>query len=260
MPDDATARFYDELSDEYDLILADWAAGVRNQGETLERLLRDVGLPASGTVLDCTCGIGTQAIGLALRGLRVHGTDISPGAISRARREAEGFGVEVPFDVADIRTLDAVVHDRFDAVVTFDNSLAHLLDDVDLARAAAQMAARTRPGGLVVASVRDYDALIEERPTTTPVRVHGPVDDRRVSYQLWDWADDSRTYRLEQVILRGRAGAWAGTGRISTLRALRRADLDRAFHEARLEDVRWHVPAATGYYQPVVTAYRSPDR
>ena len=35
-------------------------------------------------VLDCSCGIGTQAIGLALRGHRVTGTDLSFRAAARA--------------------------------------------------------------------------------------------------------------------------------------------------------------------------------
>jgi methylase of polypeptide subunit release factors len=48
--------------------------------------------PSASTVLDCACGLGTQAIGLARRGCTVHATDLSPAAIARAARDAESFG------------------------------------------------------------------------------------------------------------------------------------------------------------------------
>ncbi len=256
MPDDATARFYDDLADEYEFILADWSAAVVAQGVTLERLLVGQGVPPPATVLDCTAGIGTQAIGLALRGYRVHGTDLSDGAVRRARREAVRYGVDVRFDVADVRTLEEVVSDTYDAVVAFDNSLAHLIGDADLDAATRQMALRARPGGVVAAGIRDYDALVAERPSTMPVRVHGDIPDRRASFQLWDWADDGGSYRLEQVVLGGRDGVWTGTGRVSTLRALRRDELSRSLSAAGLGDVRWHMPATTGHHQPLVTARR----
>jgi SAM-dependent methyltransferase len=207
-------------------------------------------------VLDCTVGIGTQAIGLAAAGYRVRGTDLSPGAIRRAGREARRAGVDLPLQVADIRALRSVVHETFDAVVTFDNSLAHLIEDSDLDRAATEMAVLTRPGGVVAAGIRDYDALVVDRPSTTPLRTHDTSEERRASFQLWDWAEDGRTYRLEQVVLRGHGGAWTGTGRVSRLRALRRAELSRSLVGAGLEEVRWHLPPDSGYYQPVVTARR----
>jgi 2-polyprenyl-3-methyl-5-hydroxy-6-metoxy-1,4-benzoquinol methylase len=55
--------------------------------------------------LDCTCGIGTQALGLAALGYSVVGTDISTEAIRRARTEAETRGLNAQFRVADLRSL-----------------------------------------------------------------------------------------------------------------------------------------------------------
>ena len=60
------AHFYDELAGDYPLIYADRDASVRRQGDALDALIGQDGV----TVLDCSCGIGTQAIGLALRGHR----------------------------------------------------------------------------------------------------------------------------------------------------------------------------------------------
>ena len=69
-PDPAPVEFYDELADEYHLIFADWEATIAWQAGVITGLLRDLGLTA-GAVLDASCGIGTQAIGLARAGFSV---------------------------------------------------------------------------------------------------------------------------------------------------------------------------------------------
>ncbi len=54
------AGFYDELADDYHLIFADWNASIARQASVITALLHDHGM-ASGTILDASCGIGTQA-------------------------------------------------------------------------------------------------------------------------------------------------------------------------------------------------------
>ena len=49
------------------------------------RLVRGLHLPPNARVLDVACGIGTQAIGLARRGFAVTASDVSAGAVRRAR-------------------------------------------------------------------------------------------------------------------------------------------------------------------------------
>jgi methylase of polypeptide subunit release factors len=88
-PQGPVSRFYDELAADYHLVYADWDASIVRQGESLDRLI----YARRASVLDCACGIGTQAIGLALRGHRVTGSDISPAAVGRVTREAERRGV-----------------------------------------------------------------------------------------------------------------------------------------------------------------------
>src|SRR2546429_9663695 len=81
--------FYDQLADDYPLIYANWSRSVSRQGTALDALIRrylDRAEPLE--VLDCSCGIGTQAIGLAGIGHRVVGSDLSPAAAARAGAEA----------------------------------------------------------------------------------------------------------------------------------------------------------------------------
>src|SRR4051794_4862122 len=108
--DCSTATFYDGLAGDYHLLFEDWPKAVRWQGGLIDRLLREQLGPGPYAVLDWCCGIGTQAIGLALLGHRVHATDLSEAAVERARHEATAFGASLTFGVADMRTLPEQVH------------------------------------------------------------------------------------------------------------------------------------------------------
>lgn len=103
---------------------------MEEQGKVLDQIIRRRSESAVD-VLDCACGIGTQTLGLARRGYRVFGTDISTGAVARATREAERLGVSASFGVSDFRVLDEVV-DSYDVVVCCDNALPHLLHDREI--------------------------------------------------------------------------------------------------------------------------------
>jgi SAM-dependent methyltransferase len=252
--DDSAAPFYDQLSGNYHLLFEDWKRAVVWQGEVLDRLLRAAAGGRPEAVLDCCCGIGTQAIGLALRGYRVHGTDLSAEAVRRAADEARSFGVAVTFGVADVRTLADQVAGEFDAVLACDNALPHLLGDDDLRRGVGGMAAKLRPGGVFLASTRDYDELVRQRPRATPVRVYDDPEGRRVVFQVWDWAPDGRGYRFQQFILRDTGAGWHTAHYTAAYRALLREELGEALRGAGLADVRWHTPAESGFYQPLVTA------
>jgi hypothetical protein len=61
------ARFYDQLVADYHLIYADWDAGMARQGEALDAVIRSELGTGRASILDCSCGIGTQAIALGWR-------------------------------------------------------------------------------------------------------------------------------------------------------------------------------------------------
>jgi glycine/sarcosine N-methyltransferase len=245
-------KFYDDLADAYHLIFADWKASVERQGEILDRLIRTQAGEA-GSLLDCSCGIGTQAIGLAARGYHVHATDLSPAAVERARREAERFGVSMTFGVADFRTLAQQVDGVFDVVLTCDNALPHLLTDAELELAARNMRAKLKLGGLLLASIRDYDELLATRPRATMPSVMD--EGKRIVFQVWDWADT--IYTLHHFILTESGGQWTTTQGETQYRALRREELSHILKIAGFENIRWHMPAETNYHQPIVTAVAS---
>src|SRR5579864_9304401 len=131
MFDDADATvvgFYDGFASDYHLAYGgNWESESERQGVALDLLIREL-VPDARDVLDCSCGIGTQAIGLARLGYRVHGTDISERSLERARVEATRLGVDLAFAVCDFRDLTPV-QGLFDVVISCDNAIAHLLTD-----------------------------------------------------------------------------------------------------------------------------------
>lgn len=247
--------FYDQFAGEYDLMFRDWWASASRQGEVIGALLARHGVEPPATVLDCTCGIGTQALPLAARGYRVVGSDYSAAALARARASAEARTIPVTLVEADVRRLGEVVDSTFDAVLSFDNSLPHLLTDADLAAAMTAIHGRVRAGGLFAGSVRDYDALVRDRVTGVMPGVVDVDGEARIVGQAWQWDEAMRTVRIHVFILRQQPdGEWRTIVHSTTFRALRRAELTAALVAAGFRAVEWVEPSPEGYYQPVFVA------
>ena len=146
---EAVRDFYDELAGNYDLMFEDWEASMARQAAALGAILdRECDSARPLRILDCACGIGTQALGLAKLGFRVTGSDVSPRAIERARAEAAKRGLHLSLYVADMRQMSDIPETGFDAVISMDNALPHLSSDEHLAEAAAQQEE-------IVAAMRD---------------------------------------------------------------------------------------------------------
>ena len=216
--------FYDGLALDYHLVYKDWHAAVERQGDALDRLIRALHKNPVD-VLDCSCGIGTQAIGLARLGYRVQGTDISERSLERARIEAARFGVDIAFAACDFRDLKPVAG-TFDVVISCDNAIPHLLTDEDLSQAFRAMRSKLRPGGLLVISVRDYDQMLVDRPAMATPQIN-PGPPRKVVVRLHDWdSPDSSMYTVHFLVLTRarRAGRLrttaAATGRLDERRSL----------------------------------------
>ncbi|MDJ0944362.1 MAG: methyltransferase domain-containing protein [Kiloniellales bacterium] len=249
-----TDKFYNDLAPYYHLMFEDWNAVVRRQAEALGPLIARLAGPGPKRILDASCGIGTQAIGLALKGHAVTATDLSASAVARARREAARFGVEMTFGTADLREVDRSVPGPFDLVVSLDNALPHLESDRDLRRALAAVRTLLGADGFFLASVRDYDHLRQERPEGTPLAVYPEADGERRVRQTWDWWPDGEGYDFTLRIERRRVGkpeTMVFTGRY---RALRRAELNAALEASGFPDPTWLAPAETGFFQPIVAA------
>ena len=88
-----TQTFYDSMAPHYDKLFGDWQAATREQAIILNKLFRDQGFDNTARILDCACGIGTQAIGLASLGYSVTASDISSAELAEAKKRAENNNV-----------------------------------------------------------------------------------------------------------------------------------------------------------------------
>ncbi|MFG2788151.1 class I SAM-dependent methyltransferase [Streptomyces sp. NPDC048419] len=251
--------FYDSLAADYHRIFPDWDASIARQAAALDGLLRrELGSPGPHRVLDCACGIGTQAIGLARVGHRVTGSDLSPAAVTRAAAEAATRGMDLRTAAADMRQLpfrDGV----FDAVVCADNSIAHLLIREDLEAALRDMRRVLRDDGLLLLTLRDYDEACRTRPASVPPQVSEDSggrysEGRSITFQLWHWHDDGEHYDQEYFQLLPEGDGWQVRVRHATSWALTRREVADAVSAAGFADPAWHTPAESGFYQPVCVA------
>lgn len=250
---DIVQDFYDRMAPGYDRLFQDWTRETRSQALLLEQLFGEFGFEKGASLLDCACGIGTQALGLAELGYLVTASDFSKGALAETERRAGERGVPVRFAWADFRCLEEAFTETFDIVIAMDNALPHMLSEKDLEKALNSMAARVRPGGILAASIRDYDRLLEERPPYSSPYIHTGPRGKRISFQTWDWSGDH--YRLTQYIIED--GPLLRTDKyVSEYRAVKREDLTRLLYKAGFREVLWKFPDETGFYQPVVVGVR----
>jgi SAM-dependent methyltransferase len=146
---DGLAGVYDWLVPETLLTPAGSAAAF---AEVVEKL------PPGGRVLDCACGIGHLAVGLALQGFDVVASDASPAMVERTAALAAEHRVPLAAVTCAWADLTAGrVGGSFDAVFCVGNSLTHAAGR-DARRAALKaMAALLVPGGHLMLTSRNWE-------------------------------------------------------------------------------------------------------
>jgi glycine/sarcosine N-methyltransferase len=245
-------RFYEELADHYHLIFEDWDSSIERQAKILGPLLASQTSIYPLKILDCACGIGTQAIGFAKMGHHVVASDLSQAEIKRAEHEAQCRALDISFYVSDMTSLREIAGSEFDVVAAMDNALPHL-DAAQLEQAARAITSKLKPKGLFIASIRDYDKLILQKPTIQEPAFYGAHENRRIVHQVWDWIDEA-SYVLHLYITSKSGQGWKTNHFVSEYRCLLREELSDVLRNAGFEVVHWLMPSESGFYQPLVLA------
>ena len=243
--------FYDNLASQYDKLFLDWESTTHEQAEILDRIFRSQGFDTTARILDCACGIGTQAIGLAALGYSVTASDISSAELAEAKNRAAKNGVSIRFEYADFCALSQTFSEQFDIVIAMDNALPHMLTKDALHSAVQSIVNKIAPGGIFVASIRDYDSLLQNKPPYSPPYIHKTADGQRVSFQTWHWEGDN--YRLIQYIIDDENALQVSKFECE-YRATRREELTNLLLLAGCRKVEWKFPEETSFYQPIVIA------
>ena len=243
---DITQTFYDNMASQYDKLFLDWNATTQEQAVILNKIFNNNGFSTSAHILDCACGIGTQAIGLAALGYPVTASDISDGELVEAKARAESQGVSIRFEHADFCALTDTFSEQFDIVIAMDNALPHMLTGEALETAVRSITGQIKQGGIFVASIRDYDSLLDSKPPYSPPYIHKTEKGQRVSFQTWVWNGDN--YQLTQYIIDDEENLQIGKF-VCEYRATRREELTNLLLSSGCSQVIWKFPEESGFYQ-----------
>jgi SAM-dependent methyltransferase len=247
------AELYETIAPLYHLVYADWEESMRHQAAALDGIIREAMGPGPFSILDVSCGIGTQSIGLARLGHTVTASDLSAAAVNRARDEATRRGLTIDFSIADMRRCSDRHGRHFDVVLSADNSVPHLLSDQDLLAAFRNFYACTRPGGATLITIRDY---ARENRTASQIRPYGiRVTDsgRYIVFQCWE--SDGDYYDVTMYFLyEGAGGERTITAGRSRYYAVEIDKLLSLLHRAGFVDMQ---RIDGRYLQPVLLARRA---
>ncbi len=151
-----------------------------------------------------------------------------------------------------MRTARDAVPGQFDAAMACDDALPHLPADYDLLVALLSIRACLRPGGLFLASNRDYDLLAATRPAGVLISMYGQPGARHASGEAWAWsaAADSVDITLFTMVESG--AGWRVRMHETTYRARRQRSLTSALRRSGCDEPRWLAPDESDCYQPIV--------
>lgn len=149
---------YDELGEVYEWLISDAKLAPAEFAASFDDVIEL--LPPNAHVLDCSCGTGQLAVGLAGRGMQVAATDASATMVRRTAELAEEFGVAVRTARAAWDELPGHFDDgTFDMVFCVGNSLHHASGAGGRAAALASMSRLLRPGGRLVLTSRTWELV-----------------------------------------------------------------------------------------------------
>src|SRR6059058_2803504 len=149
---------YGSLASVYEWLVPDDKASPAGSARAFEMVT--AGLDPGAEILDCACGIGLLAVGLAEAGFRVTACDASPAMVERTQALARTHGVEVSARVCRWDQLpDQGWQDRFDAVFCVGNSLAHAVGRSGRRAAIDGMAVVLRTGGVLALTSRNWEQI-----------------------------------------------------------------------------------------------------
>lgn len=145
----AKPSYYNTRAERYDEFNANNSNGIN---ALLEKILKEHHVP---TVLDLTCGTGSQVFWLKENGFEVVGSDISRSMLKIAKQKAKLKQLQINFLQGDCRTVHV---GQFDAVITIFNAIGHLTQE-DFKLAIQNINCNLNPGGLYIFDIFNLDYL-----------------------------------------------------------------------------------------------------
>lgn len=167
---------YDKEAETYDLFNEKNSTAINRY---LEKIFTECRVK---TILDLTCGTGSQVFWLHKSGFAVVGYDISGKMLEIAKRKAAKENLDVKFFKGDLRTTQV---GEFDAVITIFNAIGHLTKK-DFTKALQNVRANLKPRGIYVFDIFNFNYLIDDnnitRLTIDRMKKSGDTTVREIQY------------------------------------------------------------------------------
>jgi SAM-dependent methyltransferase len=183
--------------------------GMKDTGEETEDLAALLNRGSKARVLDLCSGNGRHAVAMALRGYRVTGIDVGPGAVSLARETARNLGLTVDFRLLDIKNIS--FEDAYDAAYLTCGGFSDF-SPADGASILSLLERAIAPGGKLVVEFAAKDSA--------------PQDDART----WRYVQTEKSLFLDGPHLQLEERMYDGDASASTLRTFV-VSSDGAVHE-----------------------------
>jgi len=113
------SQFFDELSDDYDLMI-NFENALKNKISFIKNFLAI----NYKTALDLGCGTGADAIALSKLGIQVDAVDHSSGMLQQAIKNANFFDTDINFIESGLTAFDAK-NKNYDFIVSLGNTIAN---------------------------------------------------------------------------------------------------------------------------------------
>ena len=139
-----------------------WPQRIEREWPFLERALGP-----GGRVLDLGSGTGEHSRFLASKGFEVVGIDSSPAMLAKATDSP--LPPNLTFVEGDITDVEQLTSGAFDGAICLGNTLPHLRDVTAMARLAAGLRRRLRPGAAFLLQVLNYDKVLDTGQRSLPL-------------------------------------------------------------------------------------------
>jgi glycine/sarcosine N-methyltransferase len=125
-------------------------------------------LAPGAPVLDCACGIGSDAMALARRGFRVTATDGSLSMAARARQRLAAYSGQVSVTQSRWEQLPDRLTERFDLAICLGNAIVHAGTRPGVAQSLRAIRDVMKPGGTMVVDSRNWELIYRSWPRIVP--------------------------------------------------------------------------------------------
>jgi SAM-dependent methyltransferase len=237
------ASQYDALAELYDAYFSG-----KDPLERVEDLLAQYPPPAK--ILDCACGTGRLALGLAERGYRAFGSDASAGMIKVARANGRAAKSKARFKEVEWSRLPRVFPQGFDLIFCLGNAIGHCRNEAEMLRALKGMFAVLKPGGILHLDSRCWETDCRQRLRyrAFPIRVCGK--EKLAWLNVWQY---SRVFTdphlIEVVIIQEKDNASSVKSFPITYYPFRVGDLKRRLRASGFADIQTDYEPGCNWYR-----------